>query len=122
MVRLNEAAAASVAVTIDRARSRLTGRGTIRVPVLTVEPLRMQRVEAPFTIDGSRMTFTPTTFVLNGGTHRGRVTLALDADPARWSSDSQLEGVDIGALLDALAGRDAGSTVGEGSGGSCRVA
>jgi uncharacterized protein involved in outer membrane biogenesis len=106
-VRLNEAAAASVAVTIDRARSRLTGRGTIRVPVLTVEPLRMQRVEAPFTIDGSRMTFTPTTFVLNGGTDRGRVTLALDADPVRWSSDTQLEGVDIGALLDALAGRDA---------------
>ena len=107
VVRLDEAAAASVTVTIDRARSRLTGQGTIRVPMLTVEPLRMQRVEAPFTIDGSRMTFTPTTFVLNGGTHRGRVTLALDADPARWSSDSQLEGVDVGALLDALAGRDA---------------
>jgi uncharacterized protein involved in outer membrane biogenesis len=78
------------------------------VPLFTVEPLRMQRVEAPFTIDGSRMTFTPTTFALNGGTHRGRVTLALDADPARWSADSQLEGIDIGALLDALAGRDAG--------------
>lgn len=108
VVRLEEAAAASVTVTIDRARSRLTGHGTIRVPLLTVEPLRMQRVEAPFTIDGSRMTFTPTTFVLNGGTHRGRVTLALDADPARWSADSQIEGIDIGALLDALAGRDAG--------------
>jgi uncharacterized protein involved in outer membrane biogenesis len=106
-LRLDEAAAASVMVTIDRARSRLTGHGTIRVPALTVEPLRMQRVEAPFTVDGSRMTFTPTTFALNGGTHSGRVTLSLDADPARWSSDSQLEGVDVGALLDALAGRDA---------------
>jgi uncharacterized protein involved in outer membrane biogenesis len=108
VVRLEEAAAASITVTIDRARSRLTGHGTVRVPLLTVEPLRMGRVEAPFTIDGSQMTFTPTTFVLNGGTHRGRVTLALDADPARWSADSQLEGIDIGALLDALAGRDAG--------------
>ena len=77
------------------------------MPALTVEPLRMQDVETPFTIDGTRMTFTPTTFAMNGGTHRGRVTLALDAEPARWSSDSQLEGVDVGALLDALAGRDA---------------
>jgi uncharacterized protein involved in outer membrane biogenesis len=106
-VRLNEAAAASVTVTIDRSRSRLTGSGTIRVPVLTVEPLRMQRVEAPFSINGSTMTFDPITFVLNGGTHRGRVAVALDASPARWSSDSQLEGVDVGALLDVLAGRDA---------------
>ena len=108
VLRLDEAAAATVTVTIDRDRSRLTGRGTIRVPALTVEPLRIQRVEAPFTIDGSRIAFTPTTFVLNGGTHRGRLTLALDAEPARWSADSQLEGVDVGALLDALAGRDAG--------------
>ena len=106
-MRLDEPATASVTVAIDRTRSRLTGRGSIRVPLLTVEPLRMQRVEAPFTIDGSRMTFTPATFVLNGGTHRGLVTLALDSDPARWSADSQLEGVDVGALLDALAGRDA---------------
>ena len=107
MVHLNDAAAASVTVTIDRARSRLSGSGTIRVPALTVEPLQMQRVESPFTIDGSTMTFDPTTFMLNGGTHRGRVRVALDASPARWSSDSQLDGVDVGALLDALAGRDA---------------
>ncbi len=107
IVRLDGAAAASVSVTIDRARSRLTGRGTVRVPALTVQPLRMQRVEAPFTIDGSRLRFTDTTFVLNGGAHRGLVTLSLDADPARWSSESDLEGVDVGALLDALAGRDA---------------
>jgi uncharacterized protein involved in outer membrane biogenesis len=107
IVHLDQPAAASIAVTIDRTQSRLTGQGAIRVPALTVEPLRMQRVEAPFTIEGSRMTFSPTTFVLNGGAHRGRMTLALDADPARWSADSQLEGADIGALLDALAGRDA---------------
>jgi uncharacterized protein involved in outer membrane biogenesis len=106
IVRLDDPAGASVTITIDRARSRLTGTGTIRVPALTVEPLRMQRVEAPFTIEGSQMTFTPTTFVLNDGTHRGRITLALDADPARWTADSQLEGADVGALLDALAGRD----------------
>ncbi len=107
VLRLDDAASASVTVTIDRRSSRLTGTGTIHVPVLTVEPLRMQRVEAPFTIDGSRMTFAPTTFVLNEGTHRGRVTLALDGEPPRWSSDSRVEGIDVGALLDALASRDA---------------
>jgi uncharacterized protein involved in outer membrane biogenesis len=106
IVRLDEPADASVTVTIDRARSRLAGEGTIRVPALTVDPLRMQRVEAPFTIEGSRIVFAPTTFVLHGGTHRGRITLAVDANPPRWTADSQLEGADVGALLDALAGRD----------------
>jgi uncharacterized protein involved in outer membrane biogenesis len=107
VVRLDEPAAASVSVSIDRGSSRLTGKGTIRSPSVTVEPLRLQRVEAPLTIAGSQLTFTPTTFLLNGGSHSGRVTLALDADPPRWSADSRLEALDVGALLDTLAGRDA---------------
>jgi uncharacterized protein involved in outer membrane biogenesis len=107
VVRLDRAAAASVSVSIDRSTARLSGKGTIAMPALTVEPLRLERLEAPFTIAGSRLTFTPTTFVLNQGTHGGRLTLALDRDPPRWTSDSRLEGIDVGALLDALAGRDA---------------
>jgi len=107
VLRLDEPAAASVSVSIDRSTSRLTGKGTLRAPALTVEPLRMQRVEAPFTIDGTQLAFTPTTFVLNGGSHSGRVTLALDADPPGWSADSRVEALDVGALLDALATRDA---------------
>lgn len=107
VVRLDEPAAASVSVSIDRGSSRLTGKGTLRAPALTVEPLRLQRLEAPFTVAGSQLSFTPTTFVLNGGSHSGRVTLALDADPPRWSADSRVEALDVGALLDTLATRDA---------------
>jgi uncharacterized protein involved in outer membrane biogenesis len=107
VVRLDEPAAASVTVSIDRSSSRLTGKGTLRAPALTVEPLRLQRLAAPFTIAGSQITFTPTTFVLNGGSHSGRVLLALDADPPRWSADSRVEALDVGALLDTLAARDA---------------
>ncbi len=106
-LRLNEPATASVAVAIDRATSRLSGTGTLRVPELTVDPLPLQRVEALFTIDGSRLTFTPTTFSVSGGTHRGRVVLALEADPPHWSAESRLERLDVGAFLDALAARDA---------------
>jgi uncharacterized protein involved in outer membrane biogenesis len=107
VLRLDRAASASVSVTIDRATARLAGKGTIAMPAMTVEPLRIERLEAPFTIAGSRLTFTPTTFVLNEGTHRGRLTLGLDRDPPHWSSDGRIEGLDVGALLDALAGRDA---------------
>ena len=107
-VRLDAPAAVSVSITIDRATSRLAGRGTLRVPGLTVQPLRLQRLEAPFTIDGTQLTFTPAKFALHGGSHTGRVTLALDRDPARWAADSRLEGINVGELLDTLAGRDAG--------------
>jgi AsmA protein len=107
VLRLDQPASASVSVTIDRTAARLTGRGAIAMPSLTLEPLRLERLEAPFTIDGARLTFTPTTFVLNEGGHQGRLSLALDRDPPRWASDSRINGIDVGALLDALAGRDA---------------
>lgn len=107
-LRLDEPAAASVTVTIDRASSRLTGTGTLRMPALTVDPLRLQRLEAPFTVDGAHLAFAPTTFVLNGGSHSGRVALSLDRDPPRWSADSRVERIDIGSLLDTLAARDVG--------------
>ncbi len=107
-LRLDEPAAVSVGVTIDRALSRLRGSGTLRVPALTVDRLRLQRLEAPFTIDGARLAFTPTTFALNGGRHTGRVTLSFDRDVPQWSNDSRLEGIDAAALLDTLAARDTG--------------
>jgi AsmA protein len=107
VLRLDRPASASVSVTIDRTTAQLSGRGTIALPALTVEPLRLERIEAQFTVAGTRLTFAPTTFVLEKGTHSGRLTLALDRDPPRWTSDSRIEGLDVGALLDALAGRDA---------------
>jgi AsmA protein len=107
LLRLDQPAAASADVTIDRAASRLSGSGTLRVPAMALDPLRVQRLEAPFTIDGSRLAFTPTTFTINGGAHRGRVLLAFDAGPPRWSADSRVQRLDFGALLDSLAGEDA---------------
>lgn len=106
-VRLDRPGATSVTVRIDRTTSRLTGKGTLRIPALVVEPLRLQDVEAPFTIAGSQLTFEPITFTVNAGAHRGRVLLSLDSEPARWSADSRVERLDVGGLLDTLAGRDA---------------
>jgi uncharacterized protein involved in outer membrane biogenesis len=107
VLRFDERASATVSVTIDRVQSRLTGSGSIRVPSLTVQPLRLQHLDAPFTIAGSRFTFTPATFVVNEGRHQGRVTLAFDSRTAGWSTDSRVERLDVGALLDTLAARDA---------------
>jgi uncharacterized protein involved in outer membrane biogenesis len=108
VVRIEEAepVAASVSVRIDRATSRLTGSGTLRAPALTIEPLRLQQLNAPFIIQGTQLTFTPTTFTLNGGSHEGRFTLTLGDAPA-WAMDGIVRDLDVGALLDTIAGRDA---------------
>ena len=108
VVRIEEAepAAASVSVRIDRATSRLTGSGTLRAPALTIEPLRLQQLNAPFVIQGTQLTFTPTTFTINGGSHEGRFTLTLGDAPA-WAMDGVVRDLDVGALLDTVAGRDA---------------
>jgi uncharacterized protein involved in outer membrane biogenesis len=108
VVRIEEAApaAASVSVSIDRATSRLTGSGTLRAPSLTIEPLRLQQLNAPFVIQGNQLTFTPTTFTINGGSHEGRFTLTLGDTPA-WAMDGVVRDLDMGALLDTIAGRDA---------------
>ena len=110
VLRVDEPAAASVAVRIDRATSRLTGSGTLRAPALTVEPLRLQQLHAPFVVQGTQLTFTPTTFRINGGSHEGRFTLMLgDAGhPApAWAMDGRVHDLDVGAFLDTVAGRDA---------------
>ena len=106
VVRLDEPVAASVSVRIDRATSRLTGSGTLRAPALTVEPLRLQQLNAPFVIQGTQITFAPTTFTINGGSHEGRFTLRLGDAPA-WTMDGFVSDLDVGALLDTVAGRDA---------------
>ena len=108
VVRIEEAepAAASVSVRIDRATSRLTGTGTLRAPALTIDPLRLQQLNAPFIIQGTQLTFAPTTFTINGGSHEGRFTLTLGDAPA-WAMDGVVRDLDVGALLDTVAGRDA---------------
>jgi uncharacterized protein involved in outer membrane biogenesis len=106
VLRLDEPAAASVTVTIERATSRLSGSGTLRAPALTVEPLRLQQLNAPFLVQGTQLTFAPTTFRINGGSHEGRFTLMLGDAPS-WAMDGRVHDLDIGALLDTVAGRDA---------------
>ena len=106
VLRLDEPAAASVSVRIDRATSRLRGSGTLRAPALTIEPLRLQQLNAPFLVEGTQLTFTPTTFTINGGSHEGRFTLTLGDAPA-WAMDGRVHDLDVGALLETVAGRDA---------------
>jgi uncharacterized protein involved in outer membrane biogenesis len=105
VLRVDEPAAASVSVRIDRASSRLSGSGTLRAPALTIEPLRLQQLSAPFVVEGTQLTFTPTTFTINGGSHEGRFTLMLGDLPA-WAMDGRVHNLDVGALLDTVAGRD----------------
>jgi AsmA-like C-terminal region len=105
VLRVDEPAAASVSVRIDRATSRLRGSGTLRAPALTVEPLRLQQLNAPFGVEGTQLTFTPTTFRINGGSYEGRFTLMLGDAPA-WAMDGRVHDLDMGALLDTIAGRD----------------
>jgi len=105
-LRLGEAATASAALSVDRNTLRLTGKGTLRAPNVVLEPLRLQRFEAPFAIDGPRLQFTPTAFAMYGGTHRGTVTVQLADTPPTWATDSRISGLDIGNFLNALTGRD----------------
>jgi AsmA protein len=105
-LRLDAPASVSAAVRIDRAASRLSGTGTLAAPAVTLDPLRVRDFEAAFTIAGSRLTFEPTTFTLYEGAHRGTVSIALDRTPPRWSTNSHIERIDLGAFLDTLAGSD----------------
>ena len=105
-VRLDEPASLSATIHIDLATSRLGGTGTLRAPAVTLDPLRIRSFAAPFTIDGSRLVFDPTTFAIYEGSHRGMLTIALDRDPPRWSTNSHVQRLDLGAFLDALAARD----------------
>ncbi len=104
---LGEPASISADVGIERANGRLGGRGTLRAPSVALDALRVRDVEAPFSIDGARVTFEPATFALYGGSHRGTVSIRLAPQPPQWSADSHLDGMDLGAFLDALAGGDA---------------
>ena len=105
-LRLAEPASASVALRVDRATSQLSGKGTLSAPRVRLEPLQLDRFEAPFTIEGSRLVFEPTTFALYGGAHEGRVTVRLSETPPLWMTDSRISGLDASEFLKALAGGD----------------
>ena len=106
MLRLPEPATLAAALRIERSTSYLSGTGTLRAPSVTLDPLRLHRFEAPFVIDGQRLTFAPATFELYGGAHDGKVGVTLAAQPPAWTIDSRVTGLNVGAFLTALNGRD----------------
>lgn len=106
-LRLRAPASAAVVLTIDRRTLALSARGALRAEDVAVEPLRLQHVEAPFTLESSTLRSRPAVFRLNGGAHTGTVTVDLAGPAPRWALDSRLTGVDLGGFLDALAGSDA---------------
>ena len=105
-LRLSEPAFASAALRVDRATSQLSGKGMLSAPKVRLEPLQLEKFEAPFTIHDSRLVFQPTTFTLYGGTHAGGVTVQMSETPPLWNTDSRVSGLDAGDFLSALAGRD----------------
>ena len=106
VLHLSKPASASVAIEIDRKRSQLSGRGSIRAPGVTVDPLRLQSLEAPFTTDGVRLVFEPSVFELYRGRHTGKFVVDLSSSPARWGLTNRIGDIAIGELLAALSGRD----------------
>jgi uncharacterized protein involved in outer membrane biogenesis len=105
-LRLAAPAAVTATVRVDRRSLRLTGKGTLQAPAVDLLPLRVERFEAPFTIDRSRVTFQPATFGLYGGTHTGTITFNGGATPAEWTIDGRVSGLNAGDFLRALNGGD----------------
>ena len=103
-LQLGETASVTASVGVDRASSRLSGKGSLRAARVVLEPLQIQQVNAPFTIAGDRLHFSPITFTLARGSHTGSVTMRFD--PTRWAIDSRLTGMNVKEFLDTLAGSD----------------
>ena len=105
-LRITSPATASMSIRIDRQQFRLSGKGSVRVPDMTVESLRLRGLEAAIETDGVKLTFAPATFTMYGGTHRGSVTIDLSSSPARWALDGRVSGVDVSDFLKDFTGRD----------------
>jgi uncharacterized protein involved in outer membrane biogenesis len=107
-LRLAESASLAGVVQVDRGSRHLSGTGTLNAPAVEFDALRLRQVEAPFTIDGSRLRFAPMTFEMSGGAHQGTVTFDVGEgrSPATWAIDSRVRGLDVGDFLATLNGSD----------------
>ena len=103
-VTLTEPAAVTMSVRLDRQSGRMEGKGKLRAPALRFYSLQLTGLEAPIATDGVKLTFSPATFALYGGTQRGSLTVDLSGAVARWTLDSQVSGLDVGDFLGALVG------------------
>jgi hypothetical protein len=104
-VSLPRPASMSMSVRIDRAKSRLTGTGSLRAPEVGFYSLRLHGLEAPIATDGVKLTFAPATFTMYGGSHRGTLAVDLSSQRARWTLDSRVRDLDVSDFLSALAER-----------------
>ena len=104
-LRLGEPASVSAVLEVDRTSSRLTGSGTVGAPLVVLEPIQLQGLEARFVIHGSRLEFSPTKFQIYGGAYRGVITTDIGGTPPGWAAESHVDGMDIGEFLDALTRR-----------------
>lgn len=112
-LRLPAPAAIAGSIEVERAKSHLSGKGRIQAPEVRFEPVRVEQLDAPFTIDGSDLRFDPAVFRMYGGAHRGSVTIRIGERPSAgagagtgWATDSRITGMDAGAFLNALTGGD----------------
>ena len=101
-LQLADPASITASVAVDRASSRLAGKGTLRAPQVALDPLRIEDVSSTFMIAGDRLQFAPMTFALAGGSHTGSVTMRFD--PSRWTIDSRVSDMNVKAFLDTLTG------------------
>jgi uncharacterized protein involved in outer membrane biogenesis len=105
-LRLGAPASLTADLRVDRSTGRVPGTGELAAPDVALDTLRLERFQSAFTLDGDRLTFTPTTFTLHGGAHEGTIAVDLSRRVPRWTAESRLRGVDVHALLTALTGRD----------------
>jgi uncharacterized protein involved in outer membrane biogenesis len=101
-LRLPEPGSLTADVEVDRDTLRLSGSGTLRAPAVILEPIRLGQFEAPFVIQGSRLSFDTAAFALYGGTHEGAVQFDMSQEPAGWTTDSVVRGMDVAEFLEAL--------------------
>lgn len=101
-LRLPEPGSLTADVEVDRDTLRLSGAGTLRAPEVILQPIRLGQFEAPFVIDGSRLSFDPSTFAFYGGTHEGVVRFDMSQQPASWTTDGVVRGMDVARFLGAL--------------------
>jgi uncharacterized protein involved in outer membrane biogenesis len=105
-LRLQAPASLTADLRVDRSSLRFSGEGKLSAPQVALDPLRLERFEAPFAIQDNQLSFKPATFALYGGTHQGTLLVHFGRGVPRWTMESRVRELDIAAFLIALTGRD----------------
>jgi AsmA-like protein len=95
-----------MSVRINRANGRLTGSGSLSAQQVGFYSLQLDKLESPISTNGAQITFAPATFTMYRGSHRGKMVIDLSRTPARWTSESSVNDIDVSNFLAALTGRE----------------